>query len=51
VKLGNRCKISSRTFTSEGVTVEENVFIGHGVTLINDSWSRSTTPNGALPTE
>jgi acetyltransferase-like isoleucine patch superfamily enzyme len=50
-KIGNRCKISSHTFICEGVTVEDNVFIGHGVTFINDSYPRATTANGALQTE
>ncbi len=50
-KIGNRCKISSHTFICEGVTVEDNVFIGHGVTFINDSYPRATTPDGGLQTE
>jgi len=50
-KIGNRCKISSHTFICEGVTVEDNVFIGHGVTFINDSYPRATTPGGDLQTE
>lgn len=50
-KIGNRCKISSHTFICEGVTIEDNVFIGHGVTFINDSYPRATNPNGALQTE
>ena len=50
-KIGNRCKISSHTFICEGVTVEDNVFIGHGVTFINDSYPRATTANGNLQTE
>ncbi len=50
-KIGNRCKISSHTFICEGVTVEDNVFIGHGVTFINDSYPRSTTADGELQTE
>jgi acetyltransferase-like isoleucine patch superfamily enzyme len=49
-KVGNRCKISSHTFICEGVTIEDNVFIGHGVTFINDSYPRATTA-GALQTE
>lgn len=51
VSVGKRCKISSHTFICEGVTIEDNVFIGHGVTFINDSYPRSTTPSGALQTE
>ncbi len=50
-KVGNRCKISSHTFICEGVTIEDNVFIGHGVTFINDSYPRATTGNGGLQTE
>jgi acetyltransferase-like isoleucine patch superfamily enzyme len=50
-KIGNRCKISSHTFVCEGVTIEDNVFIGHGVTFINDSYPRSTTSAGTLQTE
>ena len=49
--VGRRCKISSHTFICEGVTVEDNVFIGHGVTFINDSYPRATTPGGDLQTE
>jgi acetyltransferase-like isoleucine patch superfamily enzyme len=48
--IGKRCKISSHTFVCEGVTIEDNVFIGHGVTFINDSYPRATT-NGELQTE
>jgi acetyltransferase-like isoleucine patch superfamily enzyme len=50
-KLGRRCKISSHTFVCEGVTIEDNVFIGHGVTFINDSYPRATTPDQKLQTE
>jgi acetyltransferase-like isoleucine patch superfamily enzyme len=50
-KIGNNCKISSHTFICEGVTVEDNVFIGHGVTFINDSYPRATTAAGDLQTE
>src|ERR1700740_2103916 len=49
--IGKRCKISSHTFVCEGVKIEDNVFIGHGVTFINDSYPRSTTPDGGLQTE
>jgi acetyltransferase-like isoleucine patch superfamily enzyme len=49
--IGKRCKISSHTFICEGVTIEDNVFIGHGVTFINDSYPRSTTGAGSLQTE
>jgi UDP-2-acetamido-3-amino-2,3-dideoxy-glucuronate N-acetyltransferase len=49
--IGKRCKISSHTFICEGVTIEDNVFVGHGVTFINDSYPRATNPNGSLQTE
>ena len=49
--VGKRCKISSHTFICEGVTIEDNVFIGHGVTFINDSYPRATTAGGGLQTE
>lgn len=49
--IGKRCKISSHTFICEGVTIEDNVFIGHAVTFINDSYPRATTPEGNLQTE
>ena len=49
--VGQRCKISSHTFVCEGVTIEDNVFIGHGVTFINDSYPRATTSEGELQTE
>jgi acetyltransferase-like isoleucine patch superfamily enzyme len=49
--VGRRCKISSHTFVCEGVTIEDNVFIGHGVTFINDSYPRATTPDDRLQTE
>jgi acetyltransferase-like isoleucine patch superfamily enzyme len=48
--VGKRCKISSHTFVCEGVTIEDNVFIGHGVMFINDSYPRATT-EGKLQTE
>jgi acetyltransferase-like isoleucine patch superfamily enzyme len=48
--IGKRCKISSHTFVCEGVTIEDNVFIGHGVMFTNDSYPRATA-NGALQTE
>ena len=50
-KIGQRCKISSHTFICEGVTIEDDVFIGHGVMFINDTYPRATTPGGALQTE
>jgi UDP-2-acetamido-3-amino-2,3-dideoxy-glucuronate N-acetyltransferase len=49
--VGKRCKISSHTFICEGVTIEDNVFIGHSVAFINDSYPRSTTATGGLQTE
>jgi UDP-2-acetamido-3-amino-2,3-dideoxy-glucuronate N-acetyltransferase len=48
--IGCRCKISSHTFICEGVTIEDNVFVGHGVTFINDSYPRATAA-GQLQTE
>src|SRR5271154_550916 len=50
-KVGRCCKISSHTFICEGVLIEDNVFIGHGVTFINDSYPRATTLEGNLQTE
>jgi len=49
--VGKRCKISSHTFVCEGVIIEDNVFVGHGVTFINDSYPRATTTEGSLQTE
>jgi len=50
-KVGRRCKISSHTFICEGVTIEDEVFVGHNVTFINDSFPRATSRPGALQTE
>ncbi len=50
-RVGRRCKISSHTFICEGVDIEDNVFIGHGVTFINDTYPRATTAEGGLQTE
>jgi acetyltransferase-like isoleucine patch superfamily enzyme len=50
-RVGRNCKISSHTFVCEGVTVEDHVFIGHGVVFINDSYPRATGPDGSLQTE
>jgi len=50
-RIGRRCKISSHSFICEGVTIEDNVFIGHGVTFINDSYPRATSAEGELQTE
>jgi acetyltransferase-like isoleucine patch superfamily enzyme len=44
-RIGRNCKISSHTFVCEGVTIEDNVFVGHGVMFINDSYPRATTGN------
>ena len=49
--IGNRCKISSHTFICEGVTIEDEVFVGHNVTFINDRFPRATNGNGALQSE
>jgi len=49
--VGKRCKVSSHTFICEGVTIEDNVFIGHGVMFINDLYPRATTAGGGLQTE
>ncbi len=49
--VGKNCKVSSHSFICEGVTIEDNVFIGHGVTFINDSYPRATTADGQLQTE
>jgi acetyltransferase-like isoleucine patch superfamily enzyme len=46
--IGKNCKISSHTFVCEQVTIEDNVFIGHNVTFINDRYPRATTPDGLL---
>ena len=50
-KVGKNCKISSHTFICEGVTIEDDVFVGHGVVFINDSYPRATTGDGTLQTE
>ena len=46
--VGKRCKISSHTFICEGVTIEDHVFVGHGVVFVNDSYPRATTATGEL---
>jgi acetyltransferase-like isoleucine patch superfamily enzyme len=51
VRIGARCKISSHTFICSGVTVEDEVFIGHGVVFINDRYPRATSVNGLPQTE
>ena len=48
--IGKRVKISSHTFICEGVTIEDNVFVGHGVMFINDRYPRSTNPDGSVQT-
>lgn len=50
-KVGQQCKISSHTFICEGVTIEDNVFIGHGVMFINDAYPRATAAGGGLQTD
>ena len=50
-KVGKHCKISSHTFICEGVTIEDDVFIGHNVTFINDVFPRATAAGGTLQTE
>ena len=49
--VGRRCKISSHTFICEGVHIEDDVFVGHGVMFINDKYPRATNTSGALQTE
>lgn len=51
VRVGQRVKISSHSFICEGVTIEDDVFIGHGVVFINDKYPRSTNTTGQLQTE
>jgi acetyltransferase-like isoleucine patch superfamily enzyme len=51
VKIGRNVKISSHTFICEGVTIEDDVFVGHNVSFINDRYPRSTVPGGGLQTE
>jgi acetyltransferase-like isoleucine patch superfamily enzyme len=50
-RIGSRCKISSHTFICEGVVVEDDVFIGHNVTFINDLYPRASNGDGTLQTE
>jgi len=50
-RVGRRCKISSHTFICEAVTIEDEVFVGHGVTFINDKVPRATTGEGELQTD
>lgn len=51
VTIGKLCKISSHSFLCEGVTVEDQVFVGHGVMFTNDLFPRATNPDGSLQTE
>ncbi len=50
-RIGRNCKISSHTFICEGVEIEDEVFVGHGVNFINDKYPRATTDDGALQTD
>ena len=50
-RVGKRCKISSHTFVCEGVEIEDQVFVGHGVVFINDTYPRATTPAGEMQSE
>jgi UDP-2-acetamido-3-amino-2,3-dideoxy-glucuronate N-acetyltransferase len=50
-QVGKACKISSHSFICEGVEIEDEVFVGHGVTFINDRYPRATTADGQLQTE
>jgi UDP-2-acetamido-3-amino-2,3-dideoxy-glucuronate N-acetyltransferase len=50
-KVGARCKIQSHTFICEGVTIEDEVFIGHNVNFLNDRYPAATTPGGARKTD
>ena len=49
--IGKNCKISSHTFICEGVRIEDNVFVGHNVTFINDKYPRSVNPDGTMQSE
>ena len=49
--IGKNCKVSSHTFICEGVTIEDDVFVGHNVTFINDRFPRATAESGGLQTE
>ena len=50
-RVGRNCKVSSHSFICEGVTIEDDVFIGHGVIFINDKYPRATAAGGALQTD
>lgn len=51
VSIGARCKIQSHTFICEGVTIEDEVFVGHNVNFINDHYPRATNPDGSRQTD
>ncbi|MEK7251225.1 MAG: acyltransferase [Bacteroidota bacterium] len=51
VRIGKNCKISSHTFICEGVTIEDNVFVGHNVSFINDKMPRATNVDGSMQSE
>ncbi|MEY4273478.1 MAG: hypothetical protein RL638_426 [Bacteroidota bacterium] len=51
VEIGENCKISSHSFLCEGVKIEDNVFIGHNVTFVNDRYPRATNPDGSIQTD
>jgi acetyltransferase-like isoleucine patch superfamily enzyme len=51
VRIGARCKIQSHTFICEGVTIEDEVFVGHNVNFLNDRWPAAVTEQGAMKTE
>lgn len=51
VTIGKNCKISSHSFVCEGVHIEDNVFVGHGVMFTNDLFPKATNPDGSLQTE
>ena len=50
-RVGRNCKISSHSFICEGVSIEDEVFVGHGVIFINDKYPRATSPSGALQSD
>ena len=49
--IGRNCKVQSHSFLCEGVTLEDNVFVGHGVMFINDLYPRSTNDDGSMQTD
>ncbi|MBV8573181.1 MAG: N-acetyltransferase [Acidobacteriaceae bacterium] len=50
-KVGRNCRISTHTFICEGVTIEDDVFIGHGVTFVNDTYPRAVSPEGCVQSD